>query len=153
MELRLTRTARNARCTIGKLYVNNAFICDTLEDCDRGLDSTMPLSDIKKRKEYGVTAIPVGMYEISMNIRSPKYSGKPSYGFTGGYMPRLLRVPGFEGILIHGGNTAADTFGCILVGENTAAERLTNSLNTFKRLYVMLKDAAARRESIYISIK
>lgn len=152
MELRLLRMAKSPRCTIGELYVNDVFFCDTLEDRDRGLEPTMPLSEIKKRKVSGETAIPVGRYEVAMNIRSPRYSSKPSYGFTGGYMPRLLRVPGFDGILLHGGYTADDTFGCILVGENTITERLTNSLNTFKRLYAMLKDAAARRESIYITI-
>lgn len=67
-------------------------------------------------------------------------------------MPRLLNVPGFEGVLIHPGNTPLDTFGCILVGENKVKGKLINSRETFKNLYKQLRTAADNKEEITIEI-
>ena len=71
----------------------------------------------KERKIPGRTAIPAGVYEVIVNI-SPRFRRK---------LPRLLDVPGFDGILIHRGNTAEDTSGCILVGENRERGKVINS--------------------------
>ena len=65
-------------------------------------------------------------------------------------MPRLLNVPGFDGILIHPGNSALDTLGCILVGKNTKVGKLTDSKETFKAVYKRLKEAADKGEDITI---
>ena len=67
-------------------------------------------------------------------------------------MPRLLNVPGFEGVLIHPGNTPLDTFSCILVGENKVKGKLINSRETFKNLYKQLRTAADNKEEITIEI-
>ena len=56
-------------------------------------------------------------------------------------------------MLIHCGNTAKDTEGCILVGENKKVGLVMNSTQTFKRLYPLLKEADGRGELIYISIE
>lgn len=137
----LKRVARNSGYTIGKLYVNDNYICDTLEDEDRGLTSIMPLSQIQGIKVKGKTAIPTGTYLVTLNVVSPKYSKRAQYNFCQGKLPRLISVPGFEGILIHAGNTPEDTEGCILVGENKVKGQVLNSMNTFKTLYQLLKNS------------
>jgi len=68
-------------------------------------------------------------------------------------MPRLLNVPGYEGVLIHAGNSAKDSSGCILVGKNTVVGKVTNSQNTFLELYAILKQANNKNEKITITIK
>lgn len=83
------------KSTIGELSFED-FRCFTLEDCVRknGI------------KVQGKTAIPFGFYEVGL-VFSPRFSK---------IMPRLLNVTNFDGILIHPGNKAEDTQGCILVG-------------------------------------
>jgi hypothetical protein len=49
MELKLRRIAKKNGYTIGKLSIDGKYFCDTLEDADRGLVSTMSI-DILKRK-------------------------------------------------------------------------------------------------------
>ena len=105
MKLKLERLYLKPDYTIGKLYIDGKYFCDTLEDQVRDL--------AKERKIPGRTAIPAGVYEVIVNI-SPRFRRK---------LPRLLDVPGFDGILIHRGNTAEDTSGCILVGENRERSR------------------------------
>ena len=151
MKLTLKRIARKEGYTIGRLYIDDAYFCDTLEDRDRGLEESMPLDMIKRIKVKGETAIPTGTYELSMRHISPKYSRKKAFAFTGGVMPRLLNVPGYEGVLIHSGNTAADSEGCILVGENKAVGKVLNSMATFKALWAVLNQR--KSEPITITVQ
>lgn len=153
MKLTLKRIARKEGYTIGRLYIddNPKPFCDTLEDRDRGLEQAMPLDMIKRIKVKGETAIPTGTYELSMRHISPKYSRKKAFAFTGGVMPRLLNVPGYEGVLIHSGNTAADSEGCILVGENKAVGKVLNSMATFKALWSVLNQR--KSEPITITVQ
>lgn len=143
MKILVKRIAKKPTYTIGKLYVNGKYVCDTLEDKDRGLNQKMPLSEIKKLKVYGQTAIPTGTYKVNMNIVSPSFGKKQFYkDFCNGKLPRLMNVPGFDGILIHVGDGprgAELTQGCILVGENKIVGQLVNGKETFKKLYNMLK--------------
>ena len=67
-------------------------------------------------------------------------------------MPRVLGVKGFEGILIHPGNTALDTYGCVLVGDNKKVGQLLNSRRTFEKLYRKMKAAADMNETITLDI-
>lgn len=153
MKLRLERRWKKATYTIGRLFVDGAFFCNTLEDKDRGLMQEHGATAVRARKVYGETAIPAGRYAVVLNVLSPKYAGVAWFrNLTGGYMPRLLSVPGFDGILIHPGNTALDTYGCILVGKNTKVGQLTESRATFERLYKLMKEAAGRGEEIEIEI-
>jgi hypothetical protein len=141
MNLLLKRRFKGESYTIGSLYIDGAYFCDTLEDKDRGLKQSMTLDEIKRLKIAGETAVPTGTYELTLNVVSPKYSTRDAYRFCGGKVPRLLNVKGYEGILIHIGNYARDTEGCILVGENKVKGQVINSTETFKRLYERLKEA------------
>ena len=153
MKLKIDRKWRKSTYTVGILYVDGVRFCETLEDKDRGLFQGDTLSQIKSLKVYGETAIPIGTYTVAMDVLSPKYSAVAWYkDLCGGKMPRLLDVPGFEGILIHPGNTALDSYGCILVGRNTKVGMVTESKATFKKLYRKMKAAHDRGEKITITI-
>ena len=129
MKIKLVRIALKDTYTIGKLYVDGVYVCDTIEDKDRGLDDSMTVSEILKRKIKGQTAIPTGHYNIEITY-SPKYKLM---------MPLLLGVKGYSGIRIHSGNTAKDTEGCLLVGKNTKVGMVTDSRNTYQRLFAMMQ--------------
>lgn len=153
MKINIDRLWPKETYTVGLLYVDGVRLCETLEDKDRGLRKEDDLSTIRSVKVYGETAIPAGTYKVAMDVVSPKYSAVKWYeDLCGGKMPRLLGVPGFEGILVHPGNTALDSYGCILVGRNTKVGQLTESKATFKKLYKKMKDAYDRGESITIEI-
>jgi hypothetical protein len=154
MRLTVDRKWPKGTYTIGKLYVDGVLFCNTLEDRDRGLRQGDTIASIKVRKVYGETAIPKGTYRVAMNTVSPKYAAVDWYkNLCGGKMPRIVNVPGFDGILIHPGNTALDTYGCILVGKNTKVGQLTESKATFQKLYKRMKAAFDRGETITIEIR
>lgn len=154
MKLTVERKWPKATYTIGRLYIDGLYYCNTLEDKDRDLKQGDPLPTIQKRKIAGETAIPKGVYGVAMNVTSPKYAAVAWYWqFCQGKMPRLLSVPGFDGILIHPGNTALDTKGCILVGKNTKVGQLTDSRACFQQIYKLMKAAADKGEEITIEIK
>lgn len=141
MRLTLDRFYKGSNYTIGRLYIDGVYFCDTLEDTVRDLP--------EEEKIYSQTAIPAGTYRITLNVVSPKYSQRKSYDWCGGRLPRLLNVPFFDGILIHAGNTAKDSAGCILVGENKEKGKVLNSMATLKRLYSKLQSS---KDKIYIEI-
>ena len=152
MNIEVIRKHFKPSYTIGKLFINGEYFCDTLEDTDRGLTDTMTEEDILKVKVKGNTCIPYGKYEITLNIKSPKYSNFTKYkyaAFAEGKIPRLLNVKGFEGILIHAGNTADHTDGCILVGENKVKGQVINSQATWVNLYKLMKAANDKKEPDY----
>ena len=154
MELKLNRIARKNGYTIGRLSINGKYFCDTLEDSDRGLSSSMSLDILKKKKLPHITAIPTGRYQITMDVISPKFSKSKFYQqFGEGRVPRLLNVPAYQGVLIHCGNTAKDTDGCILVGKNTKVGMVLDSRQAYTNLYPLLEVAAKCKESIFITIE
>lgn len=153
MELLLKRIALKDTYTIGKLYVNGIYFCDTIEDKVRDLNKDGDLNDVGEGKIPSLTAIPYGKYEITLKVQSPKYSLKTNYNWCKGYLPRLINVPHFEGILIHAGNTAKDSAGCILIGENKVKGKVINSMVTLKKLYPILKEASDKNEGIWIKIE
>lgn len=152
MKLQLKRIALRPTYTIGRLFIDGERFCDTIEDKVRDTNKDGDLLDEGEGKVYSETAIPYGTYDVTLAVQSPKYSQRKAYDFCKGYLPRLLNVPHFEGILIHIGNTAKDSAGCILVGENKVVGGLVNSTATFKRLYDRLRAAADNGESIEIEI-
>ena len=140
--------------TIGHLYIDEQYICDTLEDTDRMLDQSMSESYILSKKKKNITAIPTGTYRLLMNVVSPKYSKKQYYmDVCKGRVPRVDNVKGFDGILIHAGNTAADTSGCLLVGYNKVKGKVLNSKIAFEKLYAILKAAYNNGQDICIEYK
>lgn len=141
IKLILNRIAKKDHYTIGKLYVNGTFVCNTLEDKDRGLTQSMSLDEIKSKKVYGETAIPSGTYKVDMNTVSSRFKDRSWAKPYGGKLPRLVDVPGYQGVLIHVGNTDADSLGCVLTGKNDVVGKVTNSVTYFKKLMSeLLKD-------------
>ena len=142
MNIILNRIAKKAKYTIGKLYINDKYFCDTLEDTDRGLTQSMTEQQIVSKKVYGETAIPTGTYRIIISY-SNKFKKQ---------MPLLLNVPGFAGIRIHSGNTEKDSLGCILVGKNKSVGKVLESRDTYSKLFSILQEAN-KKETIKITIK
>ena len=143
MQILIQRHALKTGYTIGRMEINGRYFCDTLEDADRGLSEEMSEAEIAARKVKGATAIPIGTYRIDMQTRSPRF---------GRVLPRLVSVKGYAGVLIHSGNTAADTEGCILVGENRERGKVLNSRATLEHLLVFLRSAQAEGEEIELTI-
>ena len=128
MKLKVIREVKNDICTIGSLYINGEFFCYTLEDKDRGLKQTDSLLFIQTKKIFGLTAIPSGTYKLIVN-QSPKFKRM---------LPRILDIKGFDGVLIHRGNTADHSLGCILIGykkgENSIFESTKAETDLVNRL-------------------
>ena len=142
MKISLVRIANKKTYCIGRLYVDGTYVCDTIEDVDLGLDQSWSLEKIKQKKVKSKTAIPTGTYEVTLNIVSPKFSKIAYYKqFCNGRVPRLLRVPGFDGILMHIGKDERSSAGCLIVGYNTIVGKVTNSQQAFEKLYALLKNA------------
>lgn len=132
MNIIIKRIFKGPDYTIGKLYIDGKYFCDTLEDTVRAPGVKIP----------GRTAIPAGKYKIKLteSLRFKKL------------MPRLENVPGFTGVLIHSGNTAEDTEGCILVGKNRVKGKVLDSRETFARLFRLLFVAERGGEDLEIAI-
>lgn len=118
MKLRLERRYKKSEYTIGLLFIDGVFFCNTLEDRVREIKPD------GKGKISGMTAIPAGTYRVVVNW-SPRFRR---------LLPYVEDVPHFEGIRIHSGNTARDTDGCILVGVNDAVGRVNHSCKTLEAL-------------------
>lgn len=111
--LKVVRRARREKYTIGDFIIEGKTVANTLEDPIRILDDKNhdgDFDDPGEGKIYGQTAIPAGTYEVVVTMSS-RFKRE---------LPLLLNVPGFSGVRIHSGNTAADTKGCIMVGTNDA---------------------------------
>jgi hypothetical protein len=141
MKLVLKRINNQDNYCEGKLYIDGIYQCDVIEDTDRGLTNEMSITEIQSKKVYGETAIPKGTYQITLDVVSPKFKDRSWATFCEGKLPRLLDVPGFEGVLIHTGNEASNSLGCLLVGQKTKDGWISNSTQTFKNLYYKLKQA------------
>lgn len=141
MKLTLKRIALRPTYTIGKLYIDDAYFCDTLEDTVRDTNKSGKF-DNGEQKIKGKTAIPYGTYEIKWTY-SPRFKK---------YTPQLMNVPSFEGIRIHAGSTHEDTAGCLLLGENKKVGMVLNSRATIAKFYPIIKDACAKGK-VTIEIK
>ena len=153
MKLTLNRRFKAPEYTIGDLYIDGQWFCNTLEDTDRDLSQDMLLTYIQNKKIKSQTAIPTGTYKVDMDTVSPKFSNYSKYPYAKQFnakMPRLLNVKGFEGILIHAGSTQKHTDGCILVGINKVKGQVINSQATWKKLMsVLLRD----KDNIELTIR
>lgn len=110
MKLTLKRNFKGPDYTIGKLYIDGHYFCDTLEDTVRP----------NGKKIAGKTAIPAGDYKVIKSY-SPRFKK---------ILPEILDVPGFTGVRIHAGNTAKDTDGCLLLGLNKTKGAVLDSQAT-----------------------
>lgn len=143
MEIKINRIAKKSTYTIGKLYIDGKYFCDTLEDADRGLTDNMTKEEVKKIKVYGQTAIPTGTYTVVVDY-STRFKKQ---------MPHILNVKGFDGIRIHAGNTDKDSLGCVLVGKNKVVGKVIESQLTYKKLYSELITAQNAKEQIKLTIQ
>ena len=131
MKLTLKRIALKQTYTIGHLYIDGKYFCDTIEDKVRDLK--------KEPKVKGQTAIPYGTYEVITNVVSPRFKYRSWAKPYGGKIPRLVNVPGFEGVLIHPGTDQNSTSGCLIIGQNKIKGKVINSQKTFYALMSKLK--------------
>ena len=141
MKLTLKRIALRPTYTIGKLYIDDVYFCDTIEDTVRDINKNGKF-DNGEKKVHSKTAIPYGNYEIKWTY-SPRFKK---------YTPQLMNVPSFEGIRIHAGNTSADTEGCLILGENKQVGKVLNSRATINKFYPIIKEACSNRK-VTIEIK
>ena len=129
MKIKVVRQVFTDKSTIGSLYLNDVFFCYTLEDKDRGLDQSQSLIMIQAKKLFGITAIPYGKYPLIVN-KSPKF---------GRLLPRLQGIKGFDGVLIHRGNSAEHSHGCILVGYKKGTDCIMESTKAEADLITILQ--------------
>lgn len=144
MKLLLKRKFKGPDYTIGDLFIDGKFFCNTLEDTVRILpllcfNTAQGVKCRCKEKEYGRTAIPAGCYKVTMT-RSPRFKR---------ILPCLHDVPHFLGVLIHPGNDAEDTEGCILVGKNSVKGKVLESRATSDKLNEIL----SREKEITITVE
>lgn len=159
MELILTRIAKRSGYTIGKLSIkekvddeylageSTVYFCDTLEppalEKKTSLSKEVVLRSKKKAQALKPFAIPEGRYAVVITFSPTKKR----------WLPILLGVPMFQGIRIHAGNTAKDTLGCILVGQNLKVGMVLNSNIWVERLKKKIVEAKDRGEGVWITIE
>lgn len=143
MEILLIRENFTKDYTEGSLFINGAFTCSTIEDCDRNLTDNMSVDDILSKKVYGKTCIPTGRYRVVID-----YSNK--YGKN---LIHILNVKGFDGIRIHSLNSAEDSLGCIGPGIRTAQGWVSKSRDTYKIIHSKVEEALKRGDEVFITIK
>ena len=133
MQIKIVREQFKPDSTVGRLLVDGSFECFTLED------------GVRTNKVFGETAIPPGTYRVTVED-SPRFKRK---------LPRLHDVPNFSGVLIHPGNKAADTHGCVLVGQQwqPGAEVIGASRAAFDALFAKINAALARGDGVSIEIE
>ena len=153
MELTEKRIYNCPKYCIGRLYVNQVYVSDTINDTDRGLKDSWPLEKIRNTKVYGETAIPKGRYKVVLSV-SPKFKNRVWAKKYGGLVPELQNVKGFAGIRIHPANFATELLGCIAPGVNSRKGQVTQSQATYYKLmdkYIM--PAWKKGEPITITIQ
>ena len=157
MKITIERKWKKADYTIGRMYVDGVFMCNTLEPVDRGLlngakpgylasdewkKAAVDARRMKVQFKAGTTAIPKGSYRLEIRI-SAKFKGKRAF---------VRDVPGFEAILIHEGNTKKDTAGCILLGENSLKGHVMKSKTYVNKLTKMIEDARLAGDVVVLRI-
>ena len=148
MEIRIDRAWKKRDYTISRVFIDGKRFgdsrnyCNALEDFDRGLTSDMSVDDILSVKVYGKTAIPTGKYSVVLSWSS-KFKK---------ILPEVRAVKGFTGIRIHSGNTADDSLGCILIGQNTKVGMVTESRYWCNLLQKRISDAISKGEKVYLIV-
>lgn len=146
LELSIERLIKSEKTTIGNFSIDKKFFSYVLEDTDRGLNFKMPLAEIKKKKQYGITAIPYGRYKVILSY-SPKFKK---------ILPEVVGVPGYVGIRIHGGLVGEHTLGCPLLGYKHGIDCLkpgTSGPAMEDFMEVMEKAINIDKKEVYITIR
>lgn len=136
MKIVVERTESDSDTTLSKIYVDDVYVCDGLED------------EFRVKKVAGETRIPAGKYKIAVRTWGgfhAKYKEKFPKFHKG--MLEVCKVPGFDSILIHVGNTDDDTEGCLLVGKRIKnLMTIASSVKTYSAFYQMVIDNALKGE-------
>ena len=144
MLLTLKRRYLGEEYTIGSLFdTMGHYICDTIEDKVRDYNKDGDLLDAGEEKIWGQTAIPYGVYEVDLTM-SPKFKR---------LLPLVKNVRHFEGIRIHRGNTAGDSAGCILPGENKKKGQVINSTYWEMEIIKLILGAIKKGETVTLMIE
>lgn len=130
MRIKILRSSLWRDYTLGQLFVDGQYLCDTLEH------------PIREVKVYGKTAIPFGEYQVLVTF-SPKFKRR---------LPLIKNVPNFDGVRIHCGNSLKDTAGCVLVGEWNGGNGLVNSISAEVAVTMKIEQAQRRGESVTLEI-
>lgn len=138
MNITLIRDILSPDSTMGKLSAGELSMF-TCEDTLRGNGNPLTVAEWKRP---GITCIPYGTYKVIINF-SNRFQ-KP--------LPLLLGVPGFTGVRIHGGNTPADSSGCILIGTGRANGQVINSRLAMNAFMPMLESALTQGD-VWITIQ
>lgn len=140
MELSLQRYRLSHEATGGDLSVDGVFECYTVE---------LPVKD-----GLPGSAIPPGKYLIDL-APSPKFLASEDIWVKqfASLIPHLLGIPHRSDILIHWGNSAHDTNGCILVGDIQEVNGVGASRVAFGVLHDKLVAARDRGEAISIEVR
>lgn len=146
LELKIVRRYLKKEYTIGRFFVDDKSLCDTIEDPVRDLNDYNldgDFEDSGEGKIYGKTAIPAGRYRVKFTY-SPKLKRK---------LPLISQVPGFSGIRIHGLKNAEWSEGCPGVGENKKLGELVNYKYWETRICQIVEKAIKQGREIFITIK
>jgi len=148
MLIKVNRDNLRKKSTIGKFYIDDEYFCYSLEDTVRAPG---------EEKIYGETAIPAGRYKVILRTTGTIHEAyKKRFGEEFHHGTLWIRdIPGFEYVLIHCGNTAADTLGCILVGalynpENP--DKITSSEVAYRRIYPIISAALLHGDDVEIEV-
>ena len=155
MKIKIERKARKSGYTIGNVYIDGKYYCDSLEDTDRGVTQVMPFVSTGGIKGYwvkpdgsrvekvcGQTAIPTGLYDCTVQWWAKHKC----------YAVMLLRVGGFTGILMHNGMTADHSEGCILLGMNKVLGRLDGDRIYMDALAARVMACAKSGENVTVEV-
>jgi len=142
MHIELKRRFLGEHYTIGSLFIDGQYFSDTIEDKVRDYNKDGDLLDAGETKVFGETAIPYGVYEVELTM-SPKFKR---------LLPLVKRVPHFTGIRIHRGNTAGDSHGCILPGENKVKGKVVRSTKYEMALVEKIFEAVRFGEDVNLEI-
>lgn len=140
VDMKLTRTIIGDTFTLGKLYIGGKYFGVTCEDKDRRMEAG-------GEKVYGKTAIPRGIYRVVVSF-SNRFKKQ---------LPLVMDVPGFAGIRFHGGNTADDSEGCILLGKvyvpASAPTGIANCAERMATLTQLLIDAEDTGTEYWLTVE
>ncbi len=144
MEIKVIRFSTSDESTLGLMLIDGSFECYTLED------------SFRSEKVPGETRIPTGRYKVRLRKEGTlhnRYSKRFPDIHKG--MLHITKVPNFEYILIHCGNDAEDTAGCLLVGDELNNNKvsnghLKNSTQAYVRVYPKICEAIKNNEEVWI---
>lgn len=142
MDIKVQRINYQEEYTEGKMYIDEEYFCDTLEDKDRNLSDNMSSTDIAKIKKHGVTAIPKGKYRVILSY-SEKFKK---------ILPEIVAVKCFSGVRIHSLNFATQSLGCIGIGYKSEDGIIRGGSKLQPQLIEIIKEVIERKEEVTITI-